>query len=108
MIERVKKFWEQFRAAPPGQRFQTLYRHQQDRRSNARLPAHFINVTCGIVLVIAGVVLIPAPGPGWAIVAVGFALLSREFLAVARAADAIDLKLRHWARRCKALARAAR
>jgi len=51
----------------------------------------------GVGLVLAGLVLVPAPGPGWLLVAVGLGLLGSEILSVARFLDASECKLRGWA-----------
>lgn len=46
-----------------------------------RKPGVFI---VGWVIVAGGLVLIPLPGPGWAIVFVGFAVLATEFASAKR------------------------
>ena len=108
MTGKFRSFWQRFRTAQPGQRFQSLYRDRQSQRTGRYSYQFIISVAGGIVLIIAGLVLVPAPGPGWLIVALGFALLAREFLMVARALDAIEIKLRNWLRWCRGLAKAAR
>jgi uncharacterized protein (TIGR02611 family) len=35
----------------------------------------------GLVIVVTGIILLPLPGPGWAIIFVGFAVLATEFTA---------------------------
>jgi GMP synthase PP-ATPase subunit len=55
----------------------------------------------GVVIVAVGIVALPAPGPGFLVIALGAALLARESLVVARAADWVELRLREalkWAR----------
>jgi uncharacterized protein (TIGR02611 family) len=46
-----------------------------------RKPSVFI---AGWFIVIGGLILIPLPGPGWAIVFVGFAVLATEFASAKR------------------------
>lgn len=49
-------------------------RHQQRGRFY-----RFTFATIGVVLILLGVVLIPLPGPGWLIVALGVGMLALEF-----------------------------
>jgi uncharacterized protein (TIGR02611 family) len=108
MIRKFRAFWQRFRAARPGQRFQTIYRGRHERRTGGRSFKNIINIASGVALVIVGLILVPAPGPGWLIVALGGALLAREFLTVARFLDAFEIKLRNLIRWCKSSAKAAR
>jgi hypothetical protein len=50
---------------------------------------------------LAGIVLLPAPGPGMVVVLVGAAMLARESLVVARACDSAEMKVRTWLRRLR-------
>lgn len=62
MIERLQRWREAVRARP---------------MTNAAYRA-MVGVT-GAVVLVAGVIAIPYPGPGWAIVFVGLAILASEF-----------------------------
>src|SRR5262245_42797589 len=108
MAGNFRRIWQHFRTARPGQGFQSLYRDRQTQRSGKYSPQFIVGVVGSVVLMILGLVLVPAPGPGWVIVALGCALLAREFLVVARILDAIEVKLRRWARQGKALVKAGR
>jgi hypothetical protein len=52
---------------------------------------------CGPVLIIAGLVFIPTPGPSYIIIAIGLWLLAGEFLLLARIFDKVGVQLgRFW------------
>ena len=56
----------------------------------------------GGVIVVVGLLLVPLPGPGWAIVFVGTSVLGREFPWAARLSDALRQQVRvvvQWLRR---------
>ena len=60
-----------------------------------------LSVGVGLLIVAIGIVGLPAPGPGFLIIALGGAFLARESHAVARAMDWLEVRLRrvlHWAR----------
>jgi uncharacterized protein (TIGR02611 family) len=46
----------------------------------------------GVAIVLLGIVLLPAPGPGWAIIFVGLAVLASEF---EKAQQLLDFAKRH-------------
>lgn len=50
----------------------------------------------GAAVVLAGIVLIPLPGPGWLIVFAGLALLATEFAWAGRLLDFARSKVRGW------------
>jgi uncharacterized protein (TIGR02611 family) len=52
----------------------------------------------GTLVVVLGLVLVPFPGPGWAIVIVGLAILATEFAWAERLLDFVRAKLRAWIR----------
>lgn len=52
----------------------------------------------GVAIIAVGVIALPAPGPGTLVLAIGGALMARESLAVARALDWLEVKLRRAAR----------
>jgi uncharacterized protein (TIGR02611 family) len=101
MIERTKHSWHEFKDSDPGRRFQDRYdRRQQDTKGRWNIGT-VLNVVLGIGIAVAGLLLVPAPGPGWIITFVGLALLGSEFAPLARALDWGEVKLRSaagWAR----------
>jgi uncharacterized protein (TIGR02611 family) len=50
----------------------------------ARSTRRLVILVVGLAIVVLGLVLVPAPGPGWAVVFGGLALLSTEFAWAAR------------------------
>ena len=56
-----------------------------------------MSLLCGPILVIAGFVFIPTPGPSYIIIAIGLWLLAGEFLLLARFFDKVGVQLgRFW------------
>jgi hypothetical protein len=98
-LERIKRtiegaregwrHWRTFREIDEGHRYQSRYHFHQRRRRKGlvsvyRRPLSFV---CGPILIIAGFVFIPTPGPSYIIIAIGFWLLAGEFLLLARLFD---------------------
>jgi uncharacterized protein (TIGR02611 family) len=50
----------------------------------------------GVVLTVAGLLLVPLPGPGWLIVVAGLAVLGSEFEPARRLLDLVRRRLRAW------------
>lgn len=44
-------------------------------------------LTLGIIVVVLGIILLPLPGPGWAVIFIGFAILATEFEPAERVRD---------------------
>ena len=51
-------------------------------------------IIAGLALTIAGLLLVPAPGPGWIVAFFGIGLISSEFKPIARAMDRAEVWLR--------------
>ena len=93
MFETLKAHWQHLRRAPAGERFEQYYARRQQNRSSGALRALLLGA--GALIVVIGVILMPAPGPGMLIVAVGLAMMAGESRGVARALDASERQLRH-------------
>ena len=95
----IKATWHRLKEGSPGSRFQDEYRaHEGNRRGKW---GRVLWMGVGVVIVAVGIVGLPAPGPGFLVIAIGAALLARESLVVARATDWVELRLRQalkWAR----------
>lgn len=91
MFDRIRRSWGLLKSGKPGDRFERFYKNQQEGRSPVR---KVVSIVIGVAIVAAGLVLLPAPGPGMLVVALGFGLLAREFLVVARALDWLEPRLR--------------
>jgi len=102
MIEKLKNEWQQFKHDEPGKRFQNSY-HRRQEESQGRLSGmKLFNILGGLVIVVAGLALVPLPGPGSAIIIVGLGMLGSEFLPVARFLDATEFKVRAAVQESKA------
>lgn len=75
--------------SPDGVRLEAAPRPVVGRRLLRRLAV----AVAGSAVVLAGLVLVPLPGPGWAIVFSGIALLSTEFPWAERLLQAIGQRL---------------
>ena len=96
MKKPLKSLWQRFREDRPGQRFQDLH-HQRRSAKTGRFPAErIVNAAGGIGLVVVGIILLPLPGPGWVVIAMGVGLMASEFLAVARFLDFAEVQIRNW------------
>jgi hypothetical protein len=100
VVEGLKSAWRKLRAGKPGRRFQDYHRsRKQDSGSSG---GRALWLAAGVVLLVAGLVLLLIPGPGIPLVALGAGLIARESLLVARFVDALELWLRRvlsWAQR---------
>jgi uncharacterized protein (TIGR02611 family) len=56
----------------------------------------------GFALVLAGIVLLPLPGPGWLVIILGLAVLATEYVWAERALDAAKRKARSAASKARA------
>jgi uncharacterized protein (TIGR02611 family) len=100
MLGRLKKQWKAVVQSPPGQRFRHRYEWRKKQRASPLWKPLYLVV--GTALFVLGLVLLPAPGPGFLVVFVGAAMVGQESLWVARLLDSAELRLRAclaWARR---------
>ena len=91
MIERLKTSWRELRHGKPGRRFRDRYdrRRSHSRHAGGRKWSMIVG---GVLIVLAGIVLLPLPGPGMLVVALGALLVAEESLSMARALDWLELK----------------
>jgi uncharacterized protein (TIGR02611 family) len=98
MIERAKENWRRFKQSKPGRRFQDHHhRCQQGYGSRSYLRGLF-GIAWGLLVVVGGVIAVPAPGPGWLIILLGLGVIAGESLSFARSMDWIEVRLRRLAR----------
>jgi hypothetical protein len=76
----------------PGRRFQERY--LRGRRAAHSAAKRIAKVATGAVLIAAGIVLLPAPGPGILVVLLGLALVAESSPRVAKTLDRIELRVR--------------
>ena len=96
MIARLKQHWRDFSESKPGHRFQERYRRRQQAGRGHILKRVFL-IVLGAVLALGSLFLAPLPGPGFATVFLGLAILAGELLPAARFLDWAELKLRKFA-----------
>jgi uncharacterized protein (TIGR02611 family) len=92
MIGRLKGDWEEFKESKPGERFKDRYRRRQQE------PGHLVKrvvlVVLGSVLAVGSLLTAPLPGPGFATIFLGLAILGGELLPAARFLDWSEVRLR--------------
>jgi hypothetical protein len=99
------RHWRTFREIDAGHRYQARY-HLHQRRTRRGLVSRYwrpMSLLCGPILVIAGFVFIPTPGPSYIIIAIGLWLLAGEFLLLARVFDKVGVHLGRFWQRVKGL-----
>lgn len=99
--ERLKGNFRCIKEGEPGARFLNCYKYKQQMRGRFGKVSRTADILLGAAVIIVGLIMMPAPGPGWPIVAVGLALLAGEFEAVARWLDKCELGVRMFVRRIK-------
>jgi uncharacterized protein (TIGR02611 family) len=99
MFGRLMQQWRDLTTAKPGRRFQNRYYARKKRRSNPLVK--LVYLVLGAVLTIAGIVLLPAPGPGFLVIFVGAAMLAEESLLIAHACDWAEVKARAVLKRAR-------
>ncbi|HET7670706.1 MAG TPA: PGPGW domain-containing protein [Burkholderiales bacterium] len=84
--------WQDLKRGRPGRRFQDRYAR---RRQAARGMAGKCAFVClGLLVLLAGIVLLPLPGPGMIIVAAGALLMAEGSRTMAKALDSLELRVR--------------
>jgi uncharacterized protein (TIGR02611 family) len=99
MFQTLTRQWHVFRCSEPGHRFQKVHESRCHDRGLSEGGKRNLLIVSGVILAIAGVVLLPLPGPGSLVAVAGLALLARESLAVARVLDRNDKKRHEVTRR---------
>jgi hypothetical protein len=84
-----------FARSPPGRRFQDLH----DRRAPCSALKRWGRLVGGVLLCLAGLVMLVAPGPGILILLIGGALMAQESVAVARFLDRAEVGIRRRLKR---------
>ena len=98
MIERAKENWRCFKRSKPGHRFQD-HHHRCQRAYRSRAPFRgLFAIAWGLLVVVGGVIAVPAPGPGWLIILLGLGVIAGESLLFARWIDRVEVGLRRLAR----------
>ena len=94
MLDKLTQPWKQLKHSRPGHRFQERY-HRRQRQTGGRLSgSKLLNIVAGLAVAALGVFLVPAPGPGFAVLALGLGLIGGEFWPVALFLDAVEVRAR--------------
>ena len=93
MFARLRQQWQELLKAPPGKRFRQRYEHRARERKT--LWTRILWSALAVVIIVAGIVALPLPGPGTIVIAAGLALLAQESLVVARFCDRLELAVRN-------------
>ena len=96
MFDTLHQRWQQFAAAPPGQRFEAHFARRQQTRPRG-LHQKILAIGGGVLIMGAGLFFLLAPGPGVLIFLIGALLVAEESRTVARLLDGADLRLRRLA-----------
>jgi uncharacterized protein (TIGR02611 family) len=97
MFRALKEQWRDVAKAKPGKRFRKRYYGRAGRRCSAIVKPFYLSL--GAALLLTGIVMMPAPGPGCLVALVGATMLAEESLLAARVLDISELKMwaaMHW------------
>ena len=92
LSQRIKDGWRDFKTSRSGHRFQDCYRRR--RKYGHSLLSKALSLTAGLILFVLGLILLPAPGPGFLVVFIGAGMIAEESYASACALDWIEVRLR--------------
>ena len=92
MVRSLKGDWEEFKESKPGERFKDRYRRRQQKQGH--IVKRVVLVVVGSVLAVGSLLTAPLPGPGFATVFIGLAILAGELLPAARLLDWSEVRLR--------------
>jgi uncharacterized protein (TIGR02611 family) len=84
-----------------GSRFLDCFHYKQELRAKHGSIYRWTDISVGSFIVIFGLIMVPAPGPGWIIVFCGVALIAGEFERAANALDGGEITLRKVAAKIK-------
>jgi hypothetical protein len=95
--------WRLLWTLDAGHRFQTRYHTCRFRREcgEAFRYGRAVNLSVGPLLVVAGFLFLPTPGPSFIIIVIGLWMVAGELLVMARLFDRMEVRLKKVARRVK-------
>ena len=85
--------WEALREAAIEAEFETGRREETVEEAKASIHVRLARMTLGTLVLVAGIILIPLPGPGWLIVAAGLAILAKDVAWADRALERVRRRL---------------
>ena len=93
MLDRLKQGWRELKRGQPGRRFQDRYLRRRDRARASTVRKCSV-IGAGVLLVLAGILFLPLPGPGFLIIAAGALLMAGQSWSIARALDSLETTIR--------------
>src|SRR5688500_8188394 len=100
MLDGIKKYWRGLKAGQPGKRFQQQYKKQH---ATGTTPWHkVLFLGGGVLIMLAGIFFLPAPGPGWVIIFIGAGMVAQDSERAAKILDWCELRIRDvvdWAQK---------
>jgi hypothetical protein len=95
---RLKQSWNEFQSRPAGRRFQSYYNSRH--RGHGFNGKTLLQLGAGLLLLIAGGILLVIPGPGIPVVVAGAVLIARHVKPAAKLLDWVDVHVRRAWRAC--------
>ena len=92
MIRNLKSTWEEFKESEPGSRFKDRYYRRQESGEGRAVKVLYIIL--GAIIAVGSLFTAPLPGPGFATVLLGLAILAGELLPAARFLDWSEVRMR--------------
>ena len=89
MIDGLKTRWRELRHGEAGRRCRARYERRHAKRRHAG-GSKWAVLVAGALIALAGIVLLPLPGPGLLVIAFGALLVAEESLSVAKLLDALE------------------
>jgi uncharacterized protein (TIGR02611 family) len=99
MFNALKREFRTLQDAPAGERFMRAYTNRND--ADRSLWERGASIAIAGVVLVGGLIALPAPGPGTLVVIVGLGLLARGLKPAAVALDWLELRLRSVWRRIR-------
>jgi uncharacterized protein (TIGR02611 family) len=85
--------WSRLREAAIEAEYETGVREETEEAARASIHVRLARMTLGSILLIAGVLMLALPGPGWITIAAGLAILAKDVAWAERALDRVRRRL---------------
>lgn len=93
MFEGIRKHFHKLLDDEPGERFQKQFHRRHKHRDHPILDK-LLFIGGGIIVIAAGILGLPLPGPGTLIIIIGFGLLAQESLRLSKFLDWLEVEVR--------------
>ena len=87
------EFRERLREAALQAEYHTGDREDTEAEARAHITTRIARMTAGTLVLIAGAALLPLPGPGWVVIAIGLGILSKDVAWAERTLDRVRRRL---------------